>query len=255
VIFELLAPWCVLLPAALCNGRRSRFAAAFFWSIFLFFTLSASRRPYYLLPVLPAAAMLVARAASRLGHLRTLGVGLFSLGILFAPFALVPPSWRPAPYDQLPELPAPAAFVAAWAVSVVALAFAAIRCRHLAAALVVAAFAFEGYLFLFAIPAGEVYRTQRPFALAVRGRLGPGLPNLALYQTFEIVYYLDPPALLPEFGEPEQLHDTKVAWLIARRRDRAALGEGWTEELAEPDQPWDRAEQAGAKLLLLRRSR
>src|ERR1043165_4392529 len=50
VIFILLAPWSLLLPAALvhahtCGDRKSRanaFALAYFWSVFIFFTLSSS---------------------------------------------------------------------------------------------------------------------------------------------------------------------------------------------------------------------
>src|SRR5205814_7181588 len=65
LIFELLAPWCVLLPAALWQAHAGRdrarhFALVMFWSILVFFTLSASRRSYYLLPILPAAALLLA---------------------------------------------------------------------------------------------------------------------------------------------------------------------------------------------------
>jgi 4-amino-4-deoxy-L-arabinose transferase-like glycosyltransferase len=65
VIFALAAPWSLLLPAALveAHGARSagrRFMLVFFWATFAFFTLSASRRSYYLLPILPAVALLVA---------------------------------------------------------------------------------------------------------------------------------------------------------------------------------------------------
>jgi 4-amino-4-deoxy-L-arabinose transferase-like glycosyltransferase len=66
VIFGLAAPWSLVLPAALVytgdKGSKGRaFALAYFWIVFIFFTLSASRRSYYLLPILPAAAMLIAR--------------------------------------------------------------------------------------------------------------------------------------------------------------------------------------------------
>ena len=65
-IFELMAPWCLFLPAALIaihakpEGRNDRFVLAYFWATFVF-TLSGSRRDYYLLPILPAAAIIVAR--------------------------------------------------------------------------------------------------------------------------------------------------------------------------------------------------
>ena len=66
-IFVLMAPWCLFLPAALVQahsklaGKSDRFVLAYFWATFIFFTLSGSRRDYYLLPILPAAAIVVAR--------------------------------------------------------------------------------------------------------------------------------------------------------------------------------------------------
>src|SRR5271168_129657 len=72
VIFGLMAPWSALLPAALVEthslrrvgaepARADRFALVYFWATFIFFTLSGSRRSYYILPILPAGAILVAR--------------------------------------------------------------------------------------------------------------------------------------------------------------------------------------------------
>jgi len=67
-IFYLAAPWSLLLPAALIHSFRGvrrhlsqiPEALILFVAIFLFFNLSRSRRPYYLLPILPFAAILVA---------------------------------------------------------------------------------------------------------------------------------------------------------------------------------------------------
>ena len=70
VIFGLLAPWSVFLPAALVHAHApsppreahsDRFVLTFFWATFIFFTLSGSRRSYYLLPILPAAALMMGR--------------------------------------------------------------------------------------------------------------------------------------------------------------------------------------------------
>ena len=66
-IFDLFAPWSLLLPAAFVYiFRNKRFTnqgiktvLLYFAGIFLFFTLSGSRRSYYILPVLPFAAMIV----------------------------------------------------------------------------------------------------------------------------------------------------------------------------------------------------
>lgn len=259
VIFELLAPWSVLLPAALIRCRPAdRFALAYFWSTFLFFTLSASRRSYYLLPVLPAAAMLIAVTLTRPGRLRLLGIWLFACAVLIAPIVLIPPSLRFPPLDQYPELPMQGAFIVAWAISVAAIGGAIVRPRHIAAALVVAAFALQGYVFVFFMPAAEVYRTQRPFAAAVRERVGAELPHIALYRTSDIVYYLASPGPLLEVHELADLRRAAAAneihWLILRQRDRDALGGNWTEVIGEAIQPWEGPEQIGTKLLLMRRS-
>jgi 4-amino-4-deoxy-L-arabinose transferase-like glycosyltransferase len=284
VIFALLAPWSVLLPAALIGGRltggnitsaANRFSLSYFWATFLFFTLSSSRRSYYLLPILPAAALLVANVLatrkperpedddsehrpSGRSRSRLAGVIVFVTCVLLAPVALLPPSLRLAPFDRLPELPAPGAFVAAWGVSIIAIAVSASRQCRTAAGLV-AAFAFQAYLFLFALPAADDYRTQRPFAAAVRDRLGADLPGLALYRTSDIVYYLDPPSPLCELHESaaaRRAADGGIArWLIVRRRDRDALGGDWSDELNESSRPWESEEQVKSKLLLLRWSR
>jgi 4-amino-4-deoxy-L-arabinose transferase-like glycosyltransferase len=67
-IFYLVAPWSLLLPVAILRcfqavrRRESQIPEALilFGAIFLFFTLSGSRRPYYLLPIFPFVAILVA---------------------------------------------------------------------------------------------------------------------------------------------------------------------------------------------------
>jgi 4-amino-4-deoxy-L-arabinose transferase-like glycosyltransferase len=67
-IFYLAAPWSLVLPFAiircvqLARRRISQTPEALilFGAIFIFFTLSSSRRPYYLLPILPFVAILAA---------------------------------------------------------------------------------------------------------------------------------------------------------------------------------------------------
>src|SRR5208337_5022009 len=121
VIFGLMAPWSALLPAALVEthtlrradaepARSDRFALVYFWATFIFFTLSGSRRSYYILPILPAAAILVARTLVYPGELRS----VFARRLLIIGYALVAflaiagillliPAWAilPSPYDAL----------------------------------------------------------------------------------------------------------------------------------------------------------
>jgi 4-amino-4-deoxy-L-arabinose transferase-like glycosyltransferase len=82
-IFYLAAPWSFVLPFAIIKflrGVRRHLsqipeALILFGAIFIFFTLSGSRRPYYLLPILPFAAILVA------DMLREFAAGALARGI------------------------------------------------------------------------------------------------------------------------------------------------------------------------------
>jgi 4-amino-4-deoxy-L-arabinose transferase-like glycosyltransferase len=82
-IFYLASPWSLLLPFAIIHclqGVRRRVSQIpevliLFGAIFLFFTLSGSRRSYYLLPILPFVAILVANV------LREFAVGTLGRGI------------------------------------------------------------------------------------------------------------------------------------------------------------------------------
>lgn len=105
-IFDLAAPWSLLLPAALIHllpkFRDSKSPTAelgiLFAAIFVFFTLSGSRRSYYLLPILPFASILTGlllmdfseRLLTRPFDLFVASFG-FIVGIIFAAplFALV----------------------------------------------------------------------------------------------------------------------------------------------------------------------
>src|SRR5260221_4548900 len=133
VIFALMAPWSVLLPAALVHAhtqvsaaehaRSDRFTMTFFWATFVFFTLSGSRRSYYILPILPAAAILIARllhqpfeCMSRLVRALTkLGFGAIVATIAIATLPFVPPAlFLPQPSSQLPPAPNPVAYAIFW---------------------------------------------------------------------------------------------------------------------------------------------
>ena len=96
VIVALAAPWSLLLPLVLRDAFRApkpeparRFVLAWFLATFVFFTLSASRRSYYLLPVLPPLALLVGEWLARRGVRPAWGAAVL-LG-LACWFALVQP--------------------------------------------------------------------------------------------------------------------------------------------------------------------
>src|SRR5262249_2640762 len=144
VIFALAAPWSALLPAALIevHERRGvaeapagavRFALVFFWTPFVFFPLPGPRRSYYLLPILPATALLVARLlmvqefrslwARRLSWF---GFGIVALATAGAIIALLlPAGLLPRRVATLPPIPEPLIFAIAWVLSAVGIPYAA----------------------------------------------------------------------------------------------------------------------------------
>ncbi len=116
----------MLLPAALVEahvtrrkqGRRrrrsDRFTLIFFWSTFVFFTISGSRRSYYILPILPPDAMLIARLLAspweRLSdwgrRLLIVGYGVFVVRCLAGSCCwFLPPPFFPVRWRNCPPLP------------------------------------------------------------------------------------------------------------------------------------------------------
>jgi 4-amino-4-deoxy-L-arabinose transferase-like glycosyltransferase len=278
VIFGLLAPWSVFLPAALAQAhapRRDegqsadsdRFVRVYFWATFLFFTLSGSRRSYYLLPILPAGALLVARlltepstalsAAAR--HLLRLGYAVLAVGVVLSAAAFLPPSWvLPRPWSDLPAAPVLSVFGLCWLACLAGVGYALCRFRpdRVAISTAVVAYASMAYLFLVALPAADVYRNEKPFAEEVRRRLSSETAGLALYRTREPVFYLRLSDPIPEYETVAALaaavRDGGVRWLLLRRRDLAGLGLSGTVEASEASFPWEGEDQRGNKVLLLR---
>jgi 4-amino-4-deoxy-L-arabinose transferase-like glycosyltransferase len=266
VIVGLMAPWSLLLPAAIARAagagfsRGDRFAMAYFGAIFLFFTLAGSRRSYYLLPVLPAAALLIARLLTTpptelsmvTRRLLTIGFGVFIVAVVVAGLVLLSAaSLLPEPWAALPSLPAAPAFAIGW---LFCLTLAACRCRQAAFACT-AALAMM-YLNLIAMPAAERYRDDKPFAARVRLRLGADLAGLALYQTREPVFYLGSPRPIAEYDSPAALREAirsgAAVWAIGRARDLTGLGPTGTVVDAEVTHPWEGETARGNKLQLVR---
>jgi 4-amino-4-deoxy-L-arabinose transferase-like glycosyltransferase len=304
VIFLLMAPWSLLLPAALAHAhfvvhdsnraisedephdprsqaqlgnematrdadgkeiRGRAFALVYFWSMFVFFTLSSSRRSYYLLPILPAGAFLIARLLAGRATLGRIAYGLFlagfflvSLAMLLSIAALAPASWwLPEPWDSLAALPCPVAFILMWLISIAGVGYALMRLsrRRVATSFGVSAFSFMAFLYLFALPATEIYRTQKPFADAVKQKIGSETDRLALYGTREIVYYLDVPAPIAEYHTPEELQrglrEKSLRLIVLRRRDWECMKMNGKVLVAETIHPWESSELAKNKLLLV----
>jgi 4-amino-4-deoxy-L-arabinose transferase-like glycosyltransferase len=269
-IFLLMAPWSPFLPAALvrahrcCRGstrenRGERFGLIYFWGLFLFFTLSSSRRGYYLLPILPAGSLLLARLLAeasfssrllRAGYVVIAGGSLVSIAALFITSSAL-----------LPELPCRVVFLLLWICCALGIVFALLRfsAGRVALSSGLIAAAFMVYLFLFALPGMEGYRTRRRFANEVKQQLGDHPESLALFHNREIVFYLGRPVPLPEYQTAEELaqglRERKFRWLIARRQDLQELGLVERIILGEESFAWESREQRQHKLVLLNMDR
>lgn len=271
VVFGLLAPWSLMLPAALVRAhhtrdRGDRFALAFFWAVFVFFTMSSSRRSYYVLPVLPPAAILVARVvlAEAAGlttwarRLRAGGYAVTAAGAVATGLAVVvPPVALGAVWAEFPGPPLPGLFLAGWAVVLLFVGLSAARFTppRVAISLAVIAAWGMGYCFLAALPGLEPYRTTRPFLARVREVTADRPAGVALYRTREAVWYLDPGVALPEFGSPEELaaglESGSIRWGLLKVQDLSPVAGRVRVVLTESCFPWEGEDAAGRKMVLV----
>jgi 4-amino-4-deoxy-L-arabinose transferase-like glycosyltransferase len=277
VILGLMAPWSVFLPAALIqagagfrNGSRptaDRFALVYFGTTFLFFTLSASRRSYYLLPVLPAGALLVARllttpadtlsAVARRGL--WLGFAVLTVGVVTAGALLLPTTWLlPTVWADLPAAPASTAFALGWlgCLLLIARSWRSGRAGEAVFACGVVVTLALAYLFLAGLPTVEPFRGERAFAAEVRRLVGPDTKALAFHRTREPVYYIGAPHPITEYDSPAELRAAigagRVSWVVLRRRDLDGLGLPFRVAAEETTFPWADAAVRSEKMLLLR---
>ena len=278
VIFGLMAPWSALLPAALVEthglrragaepARADRFALVYFWATFIFFSVSGSRRSYYILPILPAAAILVARTLAYPGELRsTIARRLLTIGYAIVAFSAIAgivmliPAWAilPRPYDAFPQLPAESAFIVFWVVSVAAVVYPIRKFSPARVAISMGAVAYLAmvYVFIFAMPAAEAYRGEKPFGYAVLNKIGGSTDQLVLFKTEGPLFYLNPPKPIPEFDRKQDLQDAiakgSARWMIVRRRDMPKLDTPTTVELSEASYPWETDYNYRNKVVLVR---
>ncbi|HXW82874.1 MAG TPA: glycosyltransferase family 39 protein, partial [Candidatus Binataceae bacterium] len=264
VIFLLMAPWAMLLPAALVEAHRrvaktreraDRLALVYFWATFAFFTLSGSRRDYYILPILPAGALLVGRLLTQdaidslwARRLTACGFGVIASGTLVAIALLVPPRLiLRGPLAALPPLPDRAVFVVCWFASVGAVLYAlrGYSPRRVALSTAVIAYLMLVYLNIFALPAAEVYRGEKEFGLQIRLLLRGDLSKVAFYNTEGPLFYMNPPQPIPQFDQLGQLKDAlgkgQLEWLVTRRSDLDQVR--GTVRLTESSYPWETEEQ------------
>jgi hypothetical protein len=172
--------------------------------------------------------------------------------------AMVPRSMLPSPWDQLPPLPAPFVLGAFAMTAGLTAGFTFWRWNTTNVALTFAALAFGsmGYLFLFAQPDLERYRTEQPYLASVRDQVGDSMSGLVLYRTREAVFYLAPQTPLPEAGTADEMRalmtDGSARWVLARERDLRNVGFVGPVVSRQPVQAWEGAEVRASKLVLLK---
>jgi 4-amino-4-deoxy-L-arabinose transferase-like glycosyltransferase len=251
VIFALMMPWSAFLPAALAEAHRKpvtsrisaaqrghRFTLVYFWATFIFFTLSGSRRSYYLLPILPAGALLVARLlttptealAPLARRLLSLGYAIIALAVACGAVVMLPPHWiLPGRLAMLPAAPDRLIYAICWAISlfVVVYTLGKFDTRRVAMSTATVGALCLAYLFILAMPAADKWRGEKRFAADIRLRMGNATSGVVLYKTVGPLYYLNLPHPLPSYDNPRKLKqdvlDNKVRWVIVRRRDRSGL--------------------------------
>ncbi|QEL19469.1 ArnT family glycosyltransferase [Limnoglobus roseus] len=268
-VFVLASPWSAFLPAAVvplqrgAGNRGDRLARAYFWAVFLFFTASASRRSYYLLPILPAAALLIGRVLAAgpnelrgpARRLRAAGWAVIGTATALSGAAILPPSWvLPAPYDQLPPLPGRGFLAVGWVVAVVVMVVvarkgSAARVGPAMCGVWLALF----YVFAVAYPAADELRPRQDFLAVVRDRTAADPTRLALFHASDTVFDLGRTA--PEFLTSDELTAAvtagRVRWVVAPRRHLVGVELRAAVIAEEAVHPWETQERIANKLSLV----
>lgn len=265
VIFALMAPWSAFIPAALAethhrrhagvgNARADRFALVFFWATFVFYTLSGSRRSYYILPILPAAAIMIARMfaapieriAPLARRLMIAGFAVIAIAVVASSVAFLPPHLvLPRPYSALPPTPAIGAFAICWIASVAAVIYGlrGLSSRRIALASAIVAYLFMFYFFIFAMPAADTWRGEKPFGEQVARIIDGSADRLVFYKTVGPVFYMRSPKPVPEYNTPRALDQAVnqggVEWIIVRRRDMDRVNIPTKVVAGEAVYPWN----------------
>ncbi|MGH7879261.1 MAG: hypothetical protein ACREQD_07155, partial [Candidatus Binataceae bacterium] len=213
-----------------------------------------SRRSYYLLPILPAAAILVARLfAKSIDQLRStarwllkLGFAVIALEVAVWSLALLPPRlFMPNPYALLPNAPDRGMLAICWIGAALALwwAFRRMTSTSIVSATATVAWLFMFYFFVFAMPAGDAWRGEKQFAYRTRDLIGSDTGALAFYRVGGPVYYLALPIPVPTYESRRALYRSIRAgatrWVVVRQRDLDSLDSAAAVVAREAVFPWD----------------
>jgi hypothetical protein len=172
---------------------------------------------------------------------------------------LIPPSAvLPGLMAKFPAAPNRLVFAAMWAIVIATTIYTLrnFRLARVALSMGVAAYAAMVYIYIFAMPATEAYRGEKPFAYEVRNRIGAQTERIGLYRTVGPLFYLDTAGPLAEFDKPKDLANAvsagKIEWIIARRRDLPSIGLPNEVLAEEASYPWESDYQHRNKVVLVK---
>jgi 4-amino-4-deoxy-L-arabinose transferase-like glycosyltransferase len=236
-----LFPWSLLIPAAWFASagsereRRGRlFVRIWFAAVLILFSAAGAKRGVYLLPLYPAAALLVgtlfeeliARENVRPRLRRGAAIGLVAVAAVLVALtaASVFVNLRGTPYLREARLLIPVGLVTA--VGAVLLALALRRGRTLRAFTVTACTMAALFLYsdLALLPAAERYKSPVPFCQRLQQEVGPAdeIRSFGLWRwDSSYIYYTR--RLMPQLKSREELHDylaqDRKVFLLAESSD------------------------------------
>jgi 4-amino-4-deoxy-L-arabinose transferase-like glycosyltransferase len=248
-----MAPWAFFVPLAAAlperdDGERRLDRLCWLWILGLvfFFSLSASKRSAYILPIAPAVAVLAAAVGERalegrLGRLRS-GAVLAILGLLAVVFLGAGAYAGLGALDDYPALRLEGrALALLFVAGGAAILLGLLQWRRSPAVALTALFAFVFSLYLMAatwvLPATDIYKSARTFGSEINAIVGPDEP-LHTYRSWKwrasYVYYAD--RIIPHIDTAEALREywarpDRVYLVVEDRR------EGEVQELLGPIEP------------------
>lgn len=287
----LLLPWTPLYLASLASllpswkslDRSTRWLAVAMMLIFAFYTLSGSRRSYYILPILPFCSLWISvflhreGAESRIPWKRWALVTVEVAFLVLAVGALASPIFRPLVEGRtgfIPPAELQIALVASGVLCLLVWVFSRWKkdiwgrvtgLEPGIAPLGVMALVILGSYFCWQQGVLEVYRTEKNFSLALRQiikDISPG--NIGFYRKHatNVLFYLDPPRPVAVLADADMVKrfiysDIQDKFLVSRRGDLSTLlpllppraGENFV--LEEKAEPWESKREAKNKLVVV----
>jgi len=263
---QLFFPWIPLLIAsfwaAYAHFKKldwpSKWLTISATLIFLFFTMSGSRRSYYILPMLPFCALMASLyfdwEKEEKCHRQVLKIQTVLLGIIVAVEILSPAIWplvkNRTGFEASNELKFVTVFLGL--IALVPLVLQRIRPgllsrvtgseKKLAHLIVMSAIIIGGYL-VWQEKIVDKYRTMKPFSMELKAKTGDLAPaNIAFFRKYagEILFYMNMPEPVLLIKSTEQLNDflnseAKTKLLISHSDYKKELLDAFPERV--PEQP------------------